>query len=137
MSRFSDGLVPRAGSDAVRVAGIGSCARHGWSFVAVLVVAGLDADDGRRPTAVNLRIKVFLFELVEIRARVRGLVFQHLHEAVEGGGEERAEHGADPVDLGVPRVSVYGWFCGGQSGLPNDSGERYVRPPQGQRIELD
>ncbi len=44
-------------------------------------------------------VEVLFFQLVEVGARVRGLVFEHLHEAVEGAGEEGAEGGAEPVDL--------------------------------------
>ena len=84
--------VPRAGFDAVGVVVVG--------FGAGGLL--LQVDDGRGPTAVDVGVEVLLFVLVEVGARVRGFVFEHLHEAVEARGEEGAEDGADPVDLKGP-----------------------------------
>ena len=71
--------------------------------VLLVVAAGLEVDYCWGPTAVDMRVEVFFFVLVEVGAGVRGLVFEHFHEAVEAGGEEGAKDGSDPVDLG---------FCG-------------------------
>lgn len=75
----------------------------------VVVVAGacgLEVDDCGGPAAVDVRVEVLFFELVEVGAWVGGFVFEHLHEAVEGRGEEGAEDGAEPVDLGEVWVSA-------------------------------
>ena len=84
-------------------------ARYSFDFVVLLdailtttaASRGLDVHDCGGPTAVDVRVEVLFFVLVEVGARVCGFVFEHLHEAVEAGGEEGAEDGSDPVDLGV------------------------------------
>ena len=53
-------------------------------LVVVGGACGLEIDDCGGPTAVDVRVKVLFFELVEVGARVGGFVFEHLHEAVEG-----------------------------------------------------
>lgn len=90
---------PGAGDNPVGVRGVGFGAGLAV-FLDVGLGAGGEGDDGWGPAGVDLGVEVLLFELVEVGARVRGLVFEHLHEAVEGGGEEGAEGGAGPVDLG-------------------------------------
>ena len=80
----------------------------------MVVVAGLDVDDCGGPTAVDVQVEVLFLQLVEVGAWVGGFVFEHLHEAVEGGGEEGAEDGAEPVDL---------WEGGGESVVVESVGE--------------
>jgi len=47
---------------------------------------------------VNIRVEVLAFGFGAVLARVRGLVFEHLDEFIEAGGEEGAKDGADPID---------------------------------------
>ena len=67
-------------SDAIGVVVLGFGAGEGSDFV------GLQVDDRGGPAAVDVRVEVLLFELVEVGARVGGFVFEHLHEAVEARG---------------------------------------------------
>lgn len=61
---------------------------------------------------VLCRVEELLFPLVEVLARIRGLVFEHLDEFVEARGEEGAEDGSEPVDLGW-EVSALFLYWGG------------------------
>ena len=67
-------------SDAIGVVVLGFGAGEGSDFVR------LQVDDRGGPAAVDVRVEVLLFELVEVGARVGGFVFEHLHEAVEARG---------------------------------------------------
>ena len=86
------GRVAGADFDAVGVVVFGVGAGEGSDFVMLLIenvrvaAAGLQVDDCGGPAAVDVRVEVLLFELVEVGARVGGFVFEHLHEAVETGG---------------------------------------------------
>ena len=142
MAPFSSSVISGAGFDAVGVVVVGFRARYGSGFavflvkiIVVLVVTGWGVDDCWGPAAVCLRAEVLLFVLVEVGAGIGGFVFEHLHESVEAGREKRAKDGADPVDLSSLRVSVRDQLRN-KAVIPNDSGGTYVRPPQGQRIEL-
>ena len=100
MAPPSRGRVARAGFDAVGVVVLGFGAGEGSDFVVLLFLllllenvrvaaaaaAGLQVDDCGGPAAVDVRVEVLLFELVEVGARVGGFVFEHLHEAVEARG---------------------------------------------------
>ena len=92
MAAPSRGRVARAGFDAVGVVVFGVGAGEGSDFVVLLLynvlvaAGGLQVDDCGGPAAVDVRVEVLLFELVEVGARVGGFVFEHLHEAVEAGG---------------------------------------------------
>ncbi len=106
MPPFPRRVVPRAGFDAVGVVVVGFGAGDGSGCAGVLlllllllIAGGLQVDDRWGPAAVDVGVEVLFFVLVEVGAWVRGFVFEHFHEAVEGGGEEGAEDGTDPVDL--------------------------------------
>ena len=92
MAAPSRGGVARADFDAVGVVVFGVGAGEGSDFVVSLIenvrvaAAGLQVDDGGGPAAVDVRVEVLLFELVEVGAWIGGFVFEHLHEAVEAGG---------------------------------------------------
>ena len=94
-------------ADAVRVLVVGDGADVGG------FLGRLQRHDGGGPAAVPVRVEVLLFELVEVGAWVGGFVFEHLHEAVEARGQQGAEDGADPVDLGRCWVSGFFFFGGG------------------------
>ena len=92
----SRGRVAGADFDAVGVIVLGFGAGEGPDFVVLLLLhenvrvaaaaGGLQVDDCGGPAAVDVRVKVLLFELVEVGAWVGGFVFEHLHEAVEARG---------------------------------------------------
>ena len=93
MTAPSRGRVAGAELDAVRVVELGFGAGEGFDCVLVLslledvrvaTAGGLQVDDCRGPAAVDGRVEVLLFVLVEVGAWVGGFVFEHLHEAVEG-----------------------------------------------------
>lgn len=120
MASLPRGVVAGAGLDAVRVVVVGFGAGDGFGRAAVwflllllllllsllsLLIARGQVDERWGPTAVEGGVEVFLFVLVEVGAWVCGFVFEHFHEAVEGGGEEGAEDGSEPVD---PVVVVEG-----------------------------
>ena len=110
MTALARGGVARTGFDAVWIVELGFGARQGFDFVGLFLLGesvlvataagGLEVDDCGWSAAVEGGVEMLLFELVEIRAWVGGFVFEHLHEAVEAGGEEGAEDGTEPVDLG-------------------------------------
>ncbi len=140
MPPFPRRVVPRAGFDAVGVVVVGFGAGDGSGCAGILLLllidGGLQVDDRWGPAAVDVGVEVLFFVLVEVGARVRGFVFEHFHEAVEGGGEEGAEDGTDPVDLRGVVVRACLDAGGMRVTLPNDSGGMYGGPLQGQRIEL-
>ena len=96
MAPSSRGGVGRAGFDAVGVVVFGFGAGEGFDSVdwlrllllenVLVAAAGLQIYDCGGPAAVDVRVEVLLFELVEVGARVGGFVFEHLHEAVEARG---------------------------------------------------
>lgn len=102
MAPLPRGVVPGAGYDAVGVVMVGFGAGYGFGRAVVfllLLVARAKVDGCWGTAVVEGGAEVFLFVLVEVGAWVCGFVFEHLHEAVEGGGEEGAEDGTEPVDL--------------------------------------
>ena len=68
------------------------------AFAVRLVLDGCAADGRAGHAAGGVLLHYFGFLLVEVLAWVGGLVFEAFDEAVEAGGEEGAEAGADPVD---------------------------------------
>ena len=88
------GRVAGADFDAVGVVALGFGAGEGSDFVVLLLLhenvrvaaGGLQVDDCGGAAAVDVRVEVVLFVLVEVGARVGGFVFEHLHEAVEARG---------------------------------------------------
>lgn len=121
MASLPRGVVTGAGLDAVRVVVVGFGAGDGFGravcfllsllLLLSLLIARGQVDERWGPTAVEGGVEVFLFVLVEVGAWVCGFVFEHFHEAVEGGGEEGAEDGSEPVDLSRG-VGVSGLFVG-------------------------
>ena len=94
MTAPARGGVAGAGCDAVGVVELGFGAGEDLDFVVSLLslledvrvaaVGRLQVDDCGGPAAVDVRVEVLLFVLVEVGAWVGGFVFEHLHEAVEG-----------------------------------------------------
>ena len=117
LSMTSHAAAPSTAGRSCAVLFRGPVAAHGGGVAVVLfvaieaVVCGSDGDDGAGSAGVALRVEGLVFFLVEVLAWVGGFVFEHLDEFVEAGGEESAEDGAHPVDLGGSAYDCLGKLC--------------------------